>query len=60
MARYATPDIGKSMPVPTVTEDGVARRISDFETLGAALDYAATGERGLNFHDARGNLVGRS
>ena len=57
MARYATPDIGKSMPVPTVTEDGVARRISDFETLGAALDYAATGERGLNFHDARGNLV---
>ncbi|WP_415643228.1 fatty acyl-AMP ligase [Sphingomonas antarctica] len=29
--------------------------MSDFATLGAALDYAATGARGLNFHDARGN-----
>ena len=25
-------------------------------TLGEALDYAATGNRGLNFHDARGTL----
>ena len=30
--------------------------MSDFETLGEALDYAATGNRGLNFHDARGTL----
>ena len=42
---------------PTPTQDSVARRWADFETLGAALDYAATGERGLNFHDARGTLV---
>ncbi|MBN9990890.1 AMP-binding protein, partial [Listeria monocytogenes] len=25
--------------------------------LGAALDYAASGQRGLNFHDARGALT---
>jgi fatty-acyl-CoA synthase len=42
---------------PTPTQDSVARRWADFETLGAALDYAATGERGLNFHDARGMLT---
>lgn len=34
-----------------------ARRFSDFATLGEALDYAAEGSRGLNFHDARGTLV---
>ncbi|KQX21684.1 MULTISPECIES: fatty acyl-AMP ligase [unclassified Sphingomonas] len=42
--------------VPTPTVDALPRRFSDFETLGAALDYAATGVRGLNFHDARGAL----
>ena len=31
--------------------------MSDFETLGDALDYAAQGQRGLNFFDARANLV---
>src|SRR3546814_2003609 len=30
---------------------------SDFATLGEALDYAAAGTRGLNFHDPRGKLV---
>ena len=30
------------------------RRLADFATLGDALDYAAQGVRGLNFHDARG------
>jgi fatty-acyl-CoA synthase len=25
--------------------------------LGEALDYAAQGKRGLNFHDPRGNLA---
>ena len=40
----------------TPTEDSLARRFADFETLGAALDYAAIGQRGLNFHDARGTL----
>ncbi|HWJ69519.1 MAG TPA: fatty acyl-AMP ligase [Sphingobium sp.] len=42
---------------PTPTEDRLARRFADFETLGEALDYAAQGVRGLNFHDARGNIA---
>ena len=41
---------------PTPTEDDLVRRFADFETLGEALDYAARGRRGLNFHDARGTL----
>lgn len=43
--------------VPTPNEDTLPRRFSDFATFGDALDYAARGARGLNFHDARGNLV---
>ncbi len=43
--------------VPTPTVDALPRRFADFETLSAALDYAATGVRGLNFHDARGTLT---
>ncbi|MGK6355925.1 fatty acyl-AMP ligase [Sphingomonas sp. DT-207] len=42
---------------PTPTEDNLPRRFADFGTLGEALDYAAQGRRGLNFHDARGNLA---
>jgi len=42
--------------VPTPTQDSLPRRFADFGTLGEALDYAATGVRGLNFHDPRGNL----
>ncbi|HEX7656138.1 MAG TPA: AMP-binding protein, partial [Sphingomonas sp.] len=42
---------------PTPTDDGLPRRFSDFETLGDALDYAAQGVRGLNFHDPRGALL---
>jgi len=45
------------VPAATPTEDALTRRFADFDTLGEALDYAASGERGLNFHDARGNLV---
>ena len=41
----------------TPTDDRLARRFADFETLGAALDYAAQGVRGFNFHDARGTLA---
>ncbi len=41
----------------TPTLDRLTRRIADFATLGEALDYAATGQRGMNFHDARGALV---
>ncbi|TZG26238.1 fatty acyl-AMP ligase [Sphingomonas montanisoli] len=43
--------------VPTPTTDTLARRFADFGTLDQALDYAASGVRGLNFHDARGNLA---
>ncbi len=42
---------------PTPTEDRLERRFADFATLGDALDYAATGVRGLNFHDPRGALT---
>jgi fatty-acyl-CoA synthase len=44
-------------PAPTPTLDSLPRRYSEFETLGDALDYAAQGVRGLNFHDMRGNLA---
>jgi fatty-acyl-CoA synthase len=43
--------------VPTPTDDTLPRRLADFATLGEALDYAAQGVRGLNFHDPRGALV---
>src|SRR3954471_11783612 len=43
--------------VPTPTDDSLPRRFADFATLGEALDYAAQGVRGLNFHDPRGVLV---
>jgi fatty-acyl-CoA synthase len=46
-----------TMPLKTVTEDKLPRRFSDFATLGEALDYAAQGARGLNFHDPRGQLA---
>ncbi|WP_246104808.1 fatty acyl-AMP ligase [Sphingomonas xanthus] len=41
----------------TPTLDVQPRRHADFVTLGEALDYAAEGARGFNFHDARGTLV---
>ncbi len=43
-------------PRPTATDDGTDRRMCDFATLDQALDHAAEGERGLNFHDPRGEL----
>jgi len=42
---------------PTPNRCALPRRFSDFATFGEALDYAAQGVRGLNFHDPRGNLV---
>ncbi|WP_026091131.1 fatty acyl-AMP ligase [Blastomonas sp. AAP53] len=42
---------------PTPTADSLVRRFADFATLGDALDYAAQGLRGFNFHDPRGTLV---
>jgi len=44
-------------PGATPTLDSLPRRVADFATLGEALDYAARGRRGMNFHDARGTLV---
>jgi fatty-acyl-CoA synthase len=42
---------------PTPNTDSLPRRFADFATFGEALDYAATGARGLNFHDPRGQLT---
>ncbi len=42
---------------PTATSDALPQRRSNFATLGDALDYAAQGEKGFNFHDARADLV---
>jgi fatty-acyl-CoA synthase len=50
----------KTLPdalAPTASSDEQPRRFSDFATLGEALDYAAQGQRGLNFHDPRGKLA---
>jgi fatty-acyl-CoA synthase len=44
---------------PTPTDDALPRRFADFATMPEALDYAAQGLKGLNFHDARGKLVRR-
>ena len=41
----------------TPTFDSLARRRASFGTLGEALDYAGLGEKGMNFHDARADLV---
>jgi fatty-acyl-CoA synthase len=41
----------------TPTAPHRALRRADFATLTEALDYAASGETGLNFHDLRGKLV---
>ncbi|WP_375381607.1 fatty acyl-AMP ligase [uncultured Sphingomonas sp.] len=48
---------GSGAQVATATDDTLPRRFADFATLGDALDYAAAGDKGLNFHDARGCLV---
>ncbi len=55
----AKPAIDRAAPnvTATPTEDALPRRFADFATLGDALDYAASGTRGLNFHDARGTLT---
>ena len=53
----ASVNTGRGPPGATPTTDTLPRRIADFATLGEALDYAARGARGLNFHDARGALA---
>jgi fatty-acyl-CoA synthase len=55
--RSSTIEAGLAPVGATPTLDSQPRRIADFATLGAALDYAAEGDRGMNFHDARGTLL---
>ncbi|MHB9880448.1 fatty acyl-AMP ligase [Pacificimonas sp. ICDLI1SI03] len=50
---YASGPDNSASSGTTPTRSGVARRLANFETLGAALDYAATSDAGLNFFDAR-------
>ena len=55
-ASVLEPDAGITL-VPTPNEDDLPRRFSDFATFNEALDYAAKGKRGMNFHDPRGTLT---
>jgi fatty-acyl-CoA synthase len=57
LERNASVETSLAPPGATPTLDSQPRRLADFATLGEALDYAAEGVRGLNFHDARGSLV---
>ena len=51
------PANGKTALVGTPNDCALPRRLADFRTFGEALDYAAQGVRGLNFHDPRGQLA---
>ncbi|MBS1239910.1 MAG: fatty acyl-AMP ligase [Proteobacteria bacterium] len=42
---------------PTPNKCALPRRRSDFATFAEALDYAAGGVKGFNFHDPRGVLI---
>ena len=44
-------------PGPTPTQAGLPRRLGDFATLAEALDYAADGGTGLNFHNGKGEIA---
>ncbi|AIT81181.1 fatty acyl-AMP ligase [Novosphingobium pentaromativorans] len=50
------PNAAKDL-VRTPNEDALPRRFADFDTFCDALDYAAQGSRGFNFHDPRGTLT---
>ncbi len=41
---------------PTPNDCALPRRRADFATFNDAIDYAARSEKGLNFHDMRGDL----
>ncbi|MEJ2201873.1 MAG: fatty acyl-AMP ligase [Desulfuromonadaceae bacterium] len=45
------------MLTKTPAENSVDLRMGDFSTLSEALDYAATGQTGLNFYSGRGELI---
>jgi fatty-acyl-CoA synthase len=44
------------MNTPTPSKSGIPLRLAGFSTLGEALDYAATGDTGINFYSARKGL----
>jgi acyl-CoA synthetase (AMP-forming)/AMP-acid ligase II len=50
------PNTGQAL-VATPNEDTLPRVFADFATFGEAMDYAAKGKRGFNFHDPRGTLT---
>src|SRR3954453_587613 len=56
LERNASVTADLAPPGATPTLDELPRRLADFATIGEALDYAAQGRRGLNFHDGRGTL----
>jgi fatty-acyl-CoA synthase len=47
----------KFLDTHTANEDDLPRRYADFANFCEAMDYAAKGRRGLNFHDPRGALI---
>jgi fatty-acyl-CoA synthase len=49
--------VGSAGLTPTPLLSGIPFVSGRYETLTEALDYAATGMTGFNFHDARANLV---
>jgi fatty-acyl-CoA synthase len=49
--------ISNVISLPTPTLSGIEQRPGTFPTLPEALDYAATGETGLNFWSVRGELT---
>ena len=51
----AVRDVGALVPTPN--DDAQPRRFADFATFCDALDFAAAGDLGFNFHDARGTLT---
>ncbi|HWI89048.1 MAG TPA: fatty acyl-AMP ligase [Sphingomicrobium sp.] len=57
LERNASVKTGLAPAGATPTLDSLPRRLADFATVRDALDYAAQGQRGLNFHDARGSLT---
>lgn len=54
-----SPSAESCAPTPTPTHDpALAGQPADFASLAGALDHAAVGRTGLNFHDDRGRLAG--
>jgi len=47
----------ESIMQPTPNDCPLPRRRADFATFAEAIDYAALSEKGLNFHDMRGDLA---